>query len=73
MAYSVIMLPAAEEDYREILRYQDRRFESPQAIRTLNQRLREALENLRETPRMYDVYKRQQQSSAADRRSRRFS
>ncbi len=29
MAYSVIMLPAAEEDYREILRYLDRRFESP--------------------------------------------
>src|SRR5699024_9634483 len=53
MAYSVIMLPAAEGDYREILRYLDRRFESPQAIRTLNQRLREALENLRETPRMY--------------------
>lgn len=53
MAYSVIMLPAAEEDYREILRYLDRRFESPQASRTLNQRLREALENLRETPRMY--------------------
>lgn len=53
MAYSVIMLPAAEEDYREILRYLDRRCESPQAIRTLNQRLREALENLRETPRMY--------------------
>ena len=24
MAYSVIMLPAAEEDYREILRYLDR-------------------------------------------------
>ena len=53
MAYNVIMLPAAEEDYREILRYLDRRFESPQAIRTLNQRLREALENLSETPRMY--------------------
>ena len=53
MAYSVIMLPAAEEDYREILRYLDRRFESLQAIRTLNQRLREALDNLRETPRMY--------------------
>ena len=53
MAYSVIMLPAAEEDYREILRYLDWRFESLQAIRTLNQRLREALDNLRETPRMY--------------------
>ena len=53
MAYNVIMLPAAEEDYREVLRYLDHRFESPQAIRTLNQRLREALENLRETPRMY--------------------
>ena len=53
MAYNVIMLPAAEEDCREILRYLDRRFESPQAIRTLNQRLREALENLSETPRMY--------------------
>ena len=35
------------------MRYLDRRFESPQAIRTLNQRLREALENLSETPRMY--------------------
>ena len=53
MAYNVIMLPAAEEDYREILRYLDRRFESPQAIRTLNQQVREALENLSETPRMY--------------------
>ena len=53
MAYNVIMLPAAEEDCREILRYLDRRFESPQAIRTVNQRLRDALENLSETPRMY--------------------
>ena len=41
MAYNVIMLPAAEEDYREILRYLDRRFDSPQAIRAFNQKLRE--------------------------------
>src|SRR5699024_4139264 len=53
MAYNVIMLPAAEEDYREILRYLDRRFDSSQAIRAFNQKLRETLENLTETPRMY--------------------
>lgn len=53
MAYNVIMLPAAEEDYREILRYLDRRFDSPQALRAFNQKLRETLENLTETPRMY--------------------
>ena len=53
MAYNVIMLPAAEEDYREILRYLDRRFDSPQAIRTFNKKLQEALTNLTDTPRMY--------------------
>ncbi len=53
MAYNVIMLPAAEEDYREILRYFDRRFDSPQAIRTFNKKLQEALTNLTDTPRMY--------------------
>ena len=47
------MLPAAEEDYREILRYFDRHFDSTQAIRAFNQKLRETLENLTETPRMY--------------------
>lgn len=53
MAYNVRILPAAEEDYREILRYFDRRFDSPQAIRTFNRKLREVLTNLTETPRMY--------------------
>ena len=53
MAYNVIMLPAAEEDYREILRYFDRRFDSPQAIRTFNKKLQEALTSLTDTPRMY--------------------
>ena len=53
MAYNVIMLPAAEEDYRDILRYFDRRFDSPQAIRSFNEKLREALANLTETPCMY--------------------
>ena len=34
MSYSVILLPAAEDDYQEILRYFERQFDSQQAIRS---------------------------------------
>lgn len=34
MAYNVIMLPAAEDDYREILLYFEKQFDSRQAIQT---------------------------------------
>lgn len=63
MAYNVIVLPAAEEDYQEILRYLEHRFDSPQAVRTFNKKLREVLGHLTDTPHMYsfstDKYLRQ--------------
>ena len=34
MSYNVILLPAAEDDYQEILRYFERQFDSQQAIRS---------------------------------------
>ena len=34
MAYNVIMLPAAEDDYGEILLYFEKQFDSKQAIQT---------------------------------------
>ena len=34
MSYNVILLPAAEDDYQEILRYFEKQFDSQQAIRS---------------------------------------
>ena len=34
MRYNVVLLPAAEDDYQEILRYFERQFDSQQAIRS---------------------------------------
>ena len=43
MAYNVIMLPAAEDDYREILLYFEKQVDSRQAIQTFVKELGEAL------------------------------
>ena len=53
MAYNVIMLPAAEDDYREILLYFEKQFDSRQAIQTFVKELGEALSRLVENPNIY--------------------
>ena len=53
MAYNVIMLPAAEDDYREILLYFEKQFDSRQAIQTFVKELGEALSGLVENPNIY--------------------
>lgn len=53
MAYNVIMLPAAEDDYRKILLYFEKQFDSRQAIQTFVKELGEALSRLVENPNIY--------------------
>ncbi|WP_455501279.1 type II toxin-antitoxin system RelE/ParE family toxin [Gemmiger sp.] len=53
MSYSVIFLPAAEEDYQEILRYFEKQFDSQQAIRSFVKDLAEIQLRLEETPAIY--------------------
>lgn len=50
MSYNVILLPAAEDDYQEILRYFERQFDSQQAIRSFVKDFGEVLLRLEETP-----------------------
>ena len=50
MRYNVVLLPAAEDDYQEILRYFERQFDSQQAIRSFVKDFGEVLE---ETPTIY--------------------
>ena len=53
MAYKVFMLPAAEEDYREILRYFEKQYDSRQAIQGFVKEFGEILPRLSEMPTMY--------------------
>ena len=53
MAYNVILLPAAEDDYQQILRYFEKQFHSPQAIRAFVKDFSAVLLRLQETPAMY--------------------
>ena len=53
MRYNVILLPAAEDDYQEILRYFERQFDSQQAIRSFVKDFGEVLLRLEETPTIY--------------------
>ena len=53
MSYNVILLPAAEDDYQEILRYFERQFDSQQAIRSFVKDFGEVLLRLEETPTIY--------------------
>ncbi len=53
MAYNVILLPAAEEDYQEILWYFEKKFDSHQAIRSFVKDFGAVLLRLTETPSMY--------------------
>ena len=53
MAYNVIMLPAAEDDYGEILLYFEKQFDSKQAIQTFVKDFGEVLSRLVETPTIY--------------------
>ena len=48
MSYNVILLPAAEDDYQEILRYFERQFDSQQAIRSFVKDFGEVLLRLEE-------------------------
>ena len=50
MSYNVILLPAAEDDYQEILQYFERQFDSQQAIRSFVKDFGEVLLRLEETP-----------------------
>ena len=50
MRYNVVLLPAAEDDYQEILRYFERQFDSQQAIRSFVKDFGEVLLRLEETP-----------------------
>ena len=54
MSYNVLLLPAAEDDYQEILRYFERQFDSQQAIRSFVKDFREVLLRLEETPTIYE-------------------
>ena len=49
MSYNVILLPAAEDDYQEILRYFERQFDSQQAIRSFVKDFGEVLLRLEAT------------------------
>lgn len=53
MSYNVVLLPAAEEDYQEILHYFERQLDSRQAIRSFVKSFGEVLPLLTETPEMY--------------------
>ena len=53
MSYNVILLPAAEDDYQEILQYFERQFDSQQAIRSFVKDFGEVLLRLEETPTIY--------------------
>mgnify|MGYP004662509231 CR=1 FL=1 len=53
MNYNVILLPAAEDDYQEILRYFEKQFDSRQAIRTFVKDFSAVLLRLTETPTIY--------------------
>ena len=53
MRYNVVLLPAAEDDYQEILRYFERQFDSQQAIRSFVKDFGEVLLRLEETPTIY--------------------
>lgn len=53
MSYNAILLPAAEDDYQEILRYFERQFDSRQAIRTFVKDFGEVFLRLTETPEIY--------------------
>ena len=53
MNYNVILLPAAENDYHEILQYFEQQFDSRQAIRSFVKSFGEVLLRLTETPEMY--------------------
>lgn len=53
MAYTVIMLPAAEDDYKEILLYFEKRFDSKQAIQKFVKDFGEVLSRLVENPSIY--------------------
>ncbi len=53
MAYNVIMLPAAEDDYGEILLYFEKQFDSKQAIQTFVKDFGEVLSRLVENPNIY--------------------
>ena len=53
MSYNVILLPAAEDDYQEILQYFERQFDSQQAIRSFVKDFGEVLLQLEDTPKIY--------------------
>ena len=53
MVYKVLMLPAAEADYREILQYFEKQYDSQQAIRGFVKEFGEILPRLAEMPTMY--------------------
>jgi plasmid stabilization system protein ParE len=53
MRYNVVLLPAAEDDYQEILRYFERQFDSQQAIRSFVKDFGEVLLRLEENPTIY--------------------
>ena len=54
MMYEVIITPAAEEDYHEILRYLEDALHTHQAIAAFVERLAEVMEHLQTTPEMYE-------------------
>ena len=53
MRYEVIVTPAAEADYAEIVRYLGDVLHSRQAVMSFIERLAEVLQNLQENPGMY--------------------
>lgn len=53
MNYNAILLPAAEGDYREILLYFERQFDSQQSIRSFIKDFGDVLLRLTETPMIY--------------------
>lgn len=55
MGYSVLLTPAAEEDYQEIVAYLENKLEAHKALRDFVVGFEEASEHLENYPQMFEV------------------